>query len=156
MAELTINVSDYLSEQEIRKIAEEELRGAFRYQLRNEADVERVLTNLSHEYVFHAVCDYLKLNETEISERIIDGVSKALEPDTIKWQVFKRKDAWERDESPAVKLLNDVLRNCKPKLEEMVNKNIEEYPFTELHDEIADTIYYCIIRKLFGDKEDTQ
>ena len=156
MEELTINVSEYLSEEEIKKIAEEELRGAFRYQLRNEADVERVLTNLSHEYVFHAVCDYLNENQDYVRGRIIEGVSQALTADTIKWKVFKRKDAWERDESPAVKILDDVLRNCRPQLEQAVNARIKEYDFRELQEEISDTIYECIVRKLFGKKEEEE
>ena len=78
----------------------------------------------------------------------MEGIEKALQPDSIKYQVFRRKDAWQNTESPAVAILDSVLKDCRPKIEEMVNKIIEQYDFKELHEEIADTIYYCVIRKL--------
>ena len=148
MSLMTIKVDDYLSKEEIKEIAIDELKESFRDQFRKETDIERVLSNLSHEYVFHRVMQHLEINSEDVEKIIIDGVAKALEPDTIRWKVFQRKDAWERTESPAVRILDDVLKDCRPKIEEMVNANIEKYDFKELRDEIEDTIYACICRKL--------
>ena len=148
--EITVNVSNYLTEDEIKEIAIEELRNAFARQFRVEADVERVLANLSHEYVFHAVCEQLEKNTEDVEQTIKNKIAEALnDSSTIKWKVFQRKDAWERSESPAVAILDDVLKNCKPKIEDAVNKRIEEYPFYELTEEISDTIYECIMKKMF-------
>lgn len=147
--EITINVSDYLTEEEIKNIAIDTLRYNFNQQFRVEADVERVLANLSHEYVFKLVCDYISLNAEDIKQRIIEGVAEALTSDHVRYMVFRRKDAWDRSESPAVAILDDVLKSCRPKIEEEVNRRIQEYPFRELSEEIGDTIYYCIMNTLF-------
>lgn len=146
--EVNINVEDYISEAEMRKIAEEELRYAFRRQFQKESDVERVLANLSHEYVFHATCDQLSISMEEVEKRIKDKIIEALEGDSVKYKVFQRADAWDRSESPAVKILDDVLRESRPLIEAAVKREIEQYPFWELREEIADTIYDCIMRKL--------
>lgn len=147
--EITINVSDYLTEKEIKDIAIDSLRYNFNQQFKTEADVERVLTNLSYEYVFKLVCEHLSLNAEDVKQRIIDGVANALRSDVIKFEVFRRKDAWSRSESPAVAILDDVLKSCRQKIEEEVNKRIQEYPFRELSEEIGDTIYHCIMNTLF-------
>lgn len=148
--EISIKLEDYVNEQDIRDEALRAIGESFKEQFRKEADVERVLSNLSHEYVFHEVAKFLELDSDEVERRIKEGIAKALAPEenTIKWQVFQRASAWERTESPAVKILDDVLKDSRPKIEECVNKIIEEYPFRELREEIENTIYDCIVRKL--------
>lgn len=145
--EITVNISEYLSEEEIKQVAIDSLAYQFNRQLSN-ININTVLANLSHEYVFKAVVDSLGANSDLIEQQIINGIKEALKPDTIKYQVFRRKDAWQKTESPAVSILDDVLKNCRPKIEEMVNTIIEQYQFSELREEIEDTIYGCICRKL--------
>lgn len=77
--EITIEINDYLSKAEIKEIAEQELRAAFREQFRREADVERVLTNLSLEYVHALVAepwdgDFDELLRQKVREAIENGV----------------------------------------------------------------------------------
>ena len=145
---IEIDVSDYLSEEDIRRTAMAALQYAFAAQLQKEADVERVLANLTHEYVFKAVCDKLNVDREHIEQAISDGIKKAIEGDTIRWKVFRRKDAWERSESPAVKILDDALANSKDLIEAEVEKRIKEYDFRELRETIENTIYDVICRKL--------
>lgn len=148
--EISIKLEDYVNEQDIRDEALRAIGESFKEQFRKEADVERVLSNLSHEYVFHEVVKYLEIDSEEVEKRIKEGIVKALSPErnTIAYKVFQRADAWDRTESPAVKILDDVLKDSRPKIEACVNKIIEEYPFRELREEIEDTIYDCIVRKL--------
>lgn len=143
-----IDVSEYLTEDDVRRAAMSALQFAFADQLRKEADVERVLANLTHEYIFKAVCDKLNVDREYIEQAISDGIKKAIEGDTIRWKVFQRKDAWERSESPAVKILDDALANSKDLIEAEVEKRIKEYDFRELRETIEDTIYDVICRKL--------
>lgn len=77
--ELKIEITDYFSEDEIKEIAEQELRAAFREQFRNEADVERVIVNLSLEYVYSLVAeqwdgDFNELLRDKVREAIEQGV----------------------------------------------------------------------------------
>lgn len=145
---IEIDLHDYLSEEDIQYEARNALRGLFANQLRKEADIARVLSNLTHEYIFKMVCDKLNVDREYIESAIADGVKKAIEGDTIKYKVFQRKDAWERSESPAVKILDDALVNSKELIEAEVEKRIREYDFHELQEEIQDTIYEVICRKL--------
>lgn len=145
---IEIDLHDYLSEEDIKDEAKYALRSLFANQLRKEADIERVLSNLTHEYIFKMVCDKLNVNREYIESAIADGVKKAIEGDTIKYKVFQRKDAWERSESPAIKILDDTLANSKELIEAEVERRIREYDFHELQEEIQDTIYEVICRKL--------
>lgn len=145
---ISIDVNDYLTEEDICNEAKAALHYAFSDQLRKESDVERVLSNLTQGYIFRMVCDKLNVDREYIESAIADGIKKAIEGDTIKYKVFQRKDVWERSESPAVKILDEVLANSRPLIEAEVEKRIKEYPFRELREEIEDTIYGIICQKL--------
>ena len=143
--ELKINIQDYFSDEQIKEIAEQELRAAFREHFRKEADVDRVITNLSIEYVHALVAeqwdgDFDELLRQKVREAIETGVS---------YHVFRRKDAWDRTESPAVAILDEECKNSRPLIRECVEKRIREYPFSELDkNEIGDVIYEVIMEKI--------
>lgn len=145
---ISIDVNDYLTEEDIRNEAKAALHYAFADQLRKKSDVERVLSNLTQGYIFRMVCDKLNVDREYIETAIADGVKKAIEGDMIKYNVFRRKDAWERSESPAVKILDDALASSKELIKAEVERRIREYDFHELREEIQDTIYEVICRKL--------
>lgn len=134
-----------MTNDQIREIAEQELRYAFRNQISKETDIERILTNLSYEYVFKIVEEELNIHKDKFKEKLKETVMKVLDDSsTVRYEIFRRADAWGRTESPAVRYLEEALINSKDKIVEEVNKRIEEYPFYELKENILDTIYYCI------------
>lgn len=143
--ELKINIQDYFSDEQIKEIAEEELRAAFREQFRKEADVERVITNLSVEYVHALVAGQWDGDFDELlREKVRDAIEKG-----VGYYVFRRKDAWDRTESPAVAILDEECKNSRPLIRECVEKRIREYPFSELdRNEIGDVIYEVIMEKI--------
>lgn len=143
--ELKINIQDYFSDEQIKEIAEQELRSAFREQFRKEADVERVITNLSIEYVHALVAEQWG---GDFDELLREKVRDAIEKD-VGYHVFRRKDVWDRTESPAVAILDEECKNSRPLIRECVEKRIKEYPFSELDkDEIGDVIYEVIMEKI--------
>ena len=146
--DVIIDVNEYLSQDDIKDAALRALEQMFYNQLRKESEIDRVLSNLSGEYIFSRVCEHLKISREEIERVIVDKIRDALTGDYIKYQVFRRKDAWDRSESPAVGILDDVLKGCRPIIEEEVEKRIAEYDFRELREEIENTIYGVICRKL--------
>lgn len=147
--ELKINIQDYFSDEQIKEIAEEELRAAFRQQFRKEADVERVITNLSVEYVHNLVAEQW---DGDFDELLRDKVREAIEKG-VGYHVFRRKDAWDRTESPAVSILDEECRNSRPLIRECVEKRIREYPFSELDkNEIGDVIYEVIMEKILKNR----
>lgn len=149
---INIDAKEYFSKEEIKKIAEEELRNAFREQFRKEADVERVITNLSVEYVHALVAEQWDGDFDELlREKVRDAIEKG-----VGYHVFRRKDAWDRTESPAVAILDEECKNSRPLIRSCVEKRIKEYPFNELdRDEIGDVIYEVIMERILNPKEKT-
>ena len=146
-----LNFSDYCSHEQIKEIAEDELRNAFRAQFQKESDVERVITNLSLEYVFALIAEQW---DGDFAEALREQVKKSISEDTIKYQVFRRRDAWDRTESPAVKILDEECANSRPLIKAAVEKHIAAYPFHEFdRDEIGGVIYDVIMDKILSPKE---
>ena len=151
---MEIDIRNYLSEEDIAAIAEDELRTMFRLHLKQEANLERVLTNLSYEYIFKIIEEELGIHKEEFRNQIIKMCRKLLDdPSTLKYLIFRRKDVCERSESPAVKWLDMELENSHDKIKEEVNKRIEEYPFYELRERIEDTIYECVVDMIRGRRD---
>lgn len=151
---IEIEVKDYLTDEQIQEAALVILERELYRQINKEASLERVLANLTGEYIFSRVCEHIQIGREEIERIIAENVKKALESDHIMYQVFRRKDVWDRSESPAVKILDDVLAATRPVIEQEVERRIAEYPFRELTEEIEDTIYGVICRKLRESKEE--
>lgn len=150
---ITIDVEKYFSQAEIKEIAEQELRNAFRRQFRTEADVERVLTNLTHEYIFSLVAEQW---DGDFAELLKAKIKKAIE-ENVSFYVFRRKDSWGAAESPAVAILDEECKNSRPLIRECVERHVREYPFHELNrEEIGDTIWNVIMEKILPAKKDAE
>lgn len=152
---LEINIFDYVSPEKITEIAEDEIRRAFREQFRKEADVERVLSNLTAEYVFKLIENEWASHAVDFEKALRERIDSAIRDDSVKYYVFRRKDAWDRTESPAVKILDEECANSRPLIREMVEKHIREYPFHELdRDEIGGVIYDVIMEKILKPRQE--
>lgn len=150
---MEINIHDYLSEEEIKDICIEELRKAYKREFRNENDIKRILSNLSYEYVFdQIVCN---IDEVDARKIIAENVERIIiDPDSLKFEVFRSANGYGDKDSPARKILNEVLSEQKPLIEQEVKKRIQEYPFYELRDDIEQTIYECVVRMIRGEKNE--
>lgn len=147
--DITINAFDYITPEKMSEIVEDEIRYAIRSQIKKEADIERVLTNFTAEYIFKLMESEWAANAVDFEKALREAINKAIESDYVKYYVFRRKDAWDRTESPAVKILDEECANSRPLIREMVEKHIREYPFHELdRDEIGNVIYDVIMEKI--------
>ena len=151
---IEIDIDEYFTPTMIKEIAEDELRKAFRRQFQKESDVERVIANLSSEFVFTLVAEQWDGDFTELLRK---KIRDAIEDDTLKYIVFRRKDAWDRTESPAVAILDEECKNARPLIKECVEKHIREYPFHELDKgEIGDVIYDVIMDRILSPRKEAQ
>ena len=113
-----------------------------------------MLANLSHEFVFKLVSEQWDGDFAELLRR---KIRDAIEDDTLKYIVFRRKDAWDRTESPAVAILDEECKNARPLIKECVEKHIREYPFHELdRNEIGDVIYDVIMDRILSPRREAQ
>lgn len=148
-----IDVMDYLTEDDIKDAALDVIRRVFREQIKTEASAERVISNVASDFVMRWVAEALCTSESKIRDGIADGVKDAIEGGHIKYYVFRRKDVWDRDEGPGVAILDEAIKNSRQLIESEVERRIKEYDFRELREQIEDTIYDVICRKLREDKE---
>ena len=65
---IEIDINEYFTPEMIKEIAEDELRKAFRRQFQKESDVERVISNLSYEFVFTLVAEQWDGDFAELKE----------------------------------------------------------------------------------------
>lgn len=149
--EVNINIEDYLSQEEIKEIAKEQFSQAVKERFRKSSDVERVMTNLSYEYLFKAVSETIGRDSLEL---IKDKVVSLLQDDShISYLMWRRKDAWENNESPAITVMNKAIKDNEDLIKSRVYSFISNYDFNEVKDEIYAILCESLQQQLFGNRE---
>jgi hypothetical protein len=111
---MTINIDDYLSEEEKHSIAKE----VFIEQCRKRSadDFERIITNSAYHVVWDSMdefCDKSVMAKLRNKVRnIIDGLTE--------FTVFRQPDAWHKRENTPYSVLLESVRENKPLLDQKV------------------------------------
>lgn len=147
--EVSIKIEDCLSKDEIKDIAKEQIACAIREKFRKESDIERIITNLSYEFLFNAVSESVG---EDAFEKIKGKVAELLEDDShIRYCLWRKKDAWGNEESPAITILNKAIEDNRGLIENRVFEMVSNYDFNEAKDEIYSVVCNAIEKKLFGE-----
>ena len=147
LMEININIEDYLSKEEIKEIAKEQISYAIKEKFRKESDIERIITNLSYEFLFKAVSEAIGKDSLEM---IKDKVTELLMDDShISYLLWRKKDAWENEESPAITIMNQSIKNNHDLIESKVYGLISNYDFNEVKEEIYDILCDSLSKQLF-------
>lgn len=152
MSTIEINIDDYLSEQEKKELAIE----AFKESIKNgifkgktgiqlDSEIQRVIGNISHSIVMDEVQKYIPNCEELIKQKTLDVINKS----SFNYEVFKKKDAWDKEESLAITYMREVVMQSKNEFQEKIRETIRNYDAKEdirqaISDEfatMADTIY---------------
>ena len=150
--EVTFDVLDYLTPDEIR----EECKKAIRHSVhdtfaKNEAEVQRLISNLGYEFIFKAVSVAIgKDAEKAIAEKVAE---LAQDRHAISFEMWRKKDAWERTESPAIGILYEAIKDNKQLMRDSVQLAIRECEFPDVRDAMYETACEIVREKLFGGKE---
>lgn len=112
---MEINVEDYLDRDEIKDIIKNQIRYIV------ERDAERLLTNSAYYVVFKAVDEALDNSAKEL----IKAKAIAIINDLSEYSVFKKKDAWETDDSIAYQVLQEAMNENKDLIKQKVREAIE-------------------------------
>ena len=151
--EITFNVFDYLTMDEIK----EECRMAIRQSIhntfaRNEADVQRLISNLGYEFIFEAVSAAIgKDAKKEIAEKVAE---LARDNRAISYEMWRKKDSWGGTESPAIGILYEAIKDNKLLIRECVQTVIKEFEFPDVRDAMYVMAQDIIYEKLFGGADD--
>ena len=82
---------------------------------------------------------------------IKDKVSELLMDDShISYLLWRKKDAWENEESPAITIMNQSIKDNHDLIESKVYSLISNYDFDEVKEEIYDILCDSLSKQLFG------
>lgn len=146
--ELIINIEDYITPEEIKSVAMKAVHDSImRTYSRDENNISRLISNLSYEFIFKAVSDAIGEDaQTKISNK----VKELLEDDgSIRYELWRRKDAWEKTESPAIPILHQAIKDNEGLIRAKVMQSIDSYRF----DDVQDAMYKILYEKAFGSTE---
>ena len=162
MNKIEINIDNYLSEEDKKEIAIEEFRRIVREdtlkkfkedsKLTNKkgmSDYERIISN-SIFYYLEGEIDSLIGQDTK--KLIREGVEKTIKKQDYNYSLFRRKSAWESEESPAQKVVIDCIREntdyIKSKLISKIDENINSLDNEDVLDTVREIFYEIIEDKL--------
>lgn len=153
MNDITLNITDCLSSEELKEICEDEFRRYLREKLR-ERDVTSWLSTLSYKTVWRIVDEYFKtLDVRSDLEILLCQKIIAIINELSAFSVFRRKeDGYASYDSAGQILLDKIVEENEPLIRKRVEEIIADYPFREVKEDINDTIY-DVIKKRFLWKE---
>ena len=141
---MEINIHDYISEEEKKRIAEEEYRSVIRNYVN--VDKERILTNCAYRVLQKLVDEAFN----EDLNQILVGKVENIINDLTSYSVFKRKDAWDKDESKGYKYLEQAVDNHKGLIEDKVVEIISSLEAHDFHYKLEELVYQVVENRLLG------
>ncbi|MCG2597359.1 hypothetical protein [Achromobacter insuavis] len=142
MSEITINIDDYLGEEEKRQIARDEFRAACAR--RSAADFERILSNAAYELVQKEVDAAFGGDMVEVVRtKAVEVINKLSD-----FTVFRRPDAFDREPSKGWTYLQEAIEAAKPAMAERVLAIIAEMDGDDLRGRLDGLIGDVIVSKL--------
>ena len=164
MAQIEIDINEYLTENEKKELIIEAFKEQVKSELfkshngtiQSDSEVQRIIGNITGQIVMNEVQKYIPDCEKMIREKTIEALSK----DNYSYYVFKKKDAWDKEESLAVTYMNETIKSCKETFQKRIKETIENYDLSnDIAEQIsnefsqmADTIYK--LSELFQSKRD--
>jgi methyl-accepting chemotaxis protein len=161
MATIEIKIDNYLSEEEKKQYAIEAFKETIKKDLfkdkqgiQLDSETQRVIGNISHSIVMKEVQKYIPNCEDLIKKKTIESINK----DNYDYYVFKKKDAWDKEESLAITYMNETIKQNKELFQKRIKETIANYDLSrDIAEQIsaefgqmADTIYN--LAELFNKK----
>ena len=140
---MNINIKDYVSEEEIKDIIGDEIRRSVRYHMNNEAELSRIITNISYEELWKQIELEVPNCEKILKEKTIEGIRNISDYD-----IFRRKDAYCAKDSLATKLIDECVKENKDIINDKVKNIFNELSNSDLKYDIQG-ILEEYIEKLF-------
>ncbi|MDM9556020.1 hypothetical protein QU926_20620 [Pseudomonas asiatica] len=142
MSELTINVDDYLSESDKRRIVTDAFSAAAAAHAQK--DFERIISNSAHYLVGEIVDQHFDGNMVATLKDKAISVINNLSSSTV----FSPPNAWDRAASKGFEHMQSALDELKPMIHQRVHDLISRYNSEELRSLIEEQIGDAIIKKL--------
>ena len=109
--EINIDIYDIVSEEEIKAAALEAVKSLVVRQFSGaESNLDRLVSNLSYQYVYDMVDQQYDDELDELLKSKIADIINQLSS----YVVFRQKDAWDKEDSVAYKILREESANARP------------------------------------------
>jgi hypothetical protein len=144
----TINLDDYITEEEKKQIAIDLFKNEVLAEIRKAP--ERIFSNAAYHVVFQMVNDSIDGDTAEIirakAVQIIDGLSEQA--------VFRKADAWHNKESEAYRILNATVIKNQEVLERKIVEHLECFDSGRLKQSVGEAVKDIVSERLFGSLEE--
>jgi hypothetical protein len=146
--ELKINIEDYLTHEEIKNIVTDALRESIISVFRgDEANINRLISNLSYEFIFEAVSDAIG---EDAQTKITNKVKELLEDENhIRYELW-RKNIYDDYESPAIPMLHKAIKDNEDLIRAKVVQSIDQFKFDGVQDAMYNALNQIVYDKVFG------
>ena len=141
MNKLEINIDQYLSEQDKHNIAREWFRDTLAAKYRE--NPERIISNAAY-YIISQECDKIT---PDFEDLLVENVKKVI-TQLSAHTVFNKPDAWDRDGNSSYHLLKGIVASKKERLENKVDKIIDELNPTITDIDVDYEIRQMILKRL--------
>ena len=148
---MEINIHDYLSQDEIKSICEQELRATIRSQLNKKANTQ--FSNIIYRTAYNVIDEVFRENERDLRKELVDRIDKIIS-DFSSYDVFRKAITPYDSISIGQMILDEEVVNARSLIQKKVEEVIARYPFENIcKDEISEVVYNTICDKLFGKEE---
>ena len=143
---MEINITEYLSDNEIREIAAGEIRKSVELYMRDENNFKRIITNAAYDMVWGKVDE---VGGETVEDYLPAKVKEIIEKMTV-FNIFKKPDAWSREANAGYQILERCLLENKPLIAEKVVQAINTAPKGYLRGVSKDAFEKIIERAITG------
>lgn len=151
--ELTINLKDYVSDERIVEIAEEEIRKAFRRLFMREQDTLRIMSNMAYEAAFRILSKVWEEHNRSLTDDLVRMMNKVIQNESSMRYVMFQDGEYGHPKSVAYRVMEEESEMARPLIRMCIEEHIRNYPFHELEkDAIGDAIYSVIMDKILEAK----
>lgn len=142
------DVERYLGEEEMREIAEDELRKALRRRLDSQYSQDVLVANAANICVWDAVNEVMGEDARQAIARRVPEVIASLD----KYSVFRKGDnRWSGEDSVGQKMLEAALQDGKWLLRDRVTEILLGLDPSELRSMVRDAVYEAVVKWMAGE-----
>lgn len=142
------DVEKYLGEEEMREIAEDELRKALRRRLDTQYSQDVLVANAANICVWDAVNEVMGEDARQAIARKVPEVIASLD----KYSVFRKGDnRWSGEDSVGQKMLEAALQDSKWLLRDRVTEILLGLDPSELRSMVKEAVYDAVVKWMAGE-----
>lgn len=141
---MEVNISDYLSQEEMKKICIDIFRERVRQYINTESDLTRIISNIG----YHTAYEIIDSQVPNFEQLIIDKTKETIE-NLSTYSVFRSSNGWGDKDSIGKVILEETVKNNKNIIEQRVQEILKNISEIDIRSQIVDIVNDHIMGKIF-------